>query len=119
MAFPATYNIAYYQGDTYEFVLRPLDSTGNPFNLDGYTPAFKVAKVRGSNNIADYIGEGSSTPDVNAGTITCEITALFGSNLVAGTNYVYDVAISKDGKEYTLVTGNISVTAQVIKVVPP
>ena len=50
MAFPATYNISYYAGDTYQFVIRPKNSNGSSFSmpLAIYTPKFYISTTRGS-----------------------------------------------------------------------
>ena len=48
MAFPGTYNISYYKGDTFEFLLNPKDTSGNPFNLTGYSaPRFTISNYAG------------------------------------------------------------------------
>jgi len=112
MAFPATYNISYYQGDTYEFEISPLDSNGDPFVVSGYTSAFKIATKRGG-TAGDYVGAAESEVDSGNNLIACKIGSTLGATLQPGVAYVYDIAISKDGKEYTLLTGNINVTAQV------
>ncbi len=36
MAFPGTYNINYYKGDTYQFRIYPKDTAGYPFDLSVY-----------------------------------------------------------------------------------
>jgi hypothetical protein len=43
MAFPATYNFSYYRGDTNQFVIRPKNSDGSAFDLDGYDADFFIA----------------------------------------------------------------------------
>jgi hypothetical protein len=49
MAFPGTYNINYYKGDTYEFRIYPKDAEGNAFPLGDYegSETFTIANVRG------------------------------------------------------------------------
>ena len=42
MAFPATYNFSYYRGDTNQFVIRPKNSDGSAFDLDGYDADFFI-----------------------------------------------------------------------------
>jgi hypothetical protein len=115
MAFPATYNFAYYQGDRYEFVLRPKQANGQAFNLNGYTGLFTVATARGSTEAV--IGEPvSASVDANAGTVTVVIEPEFGTTLT-GNSYLYDVEISASASSgsniFTLVTGTINVTRDI------
>lgn len=122
MAFPGTLNISYYEGDTYEFKIFPKNSVGGVFILSGYSVKFTIADGRGAT-----ITEGGVTRPVTQfeaqssigsdSTVTCTIPPGLGRSLVAGTNYVYDVQVRKpsNGAEiiHTLLTGNISVTADV------
>jgi hypothetical protein len=113
MAFPATYNFAYYQGDRYEFVLRPKQNNGDTFELNGYNGLFTVATDRGSQ--AAIIGSSmSASVSAALGTVTCVITPTFGATLT-GSSYVYDVQIKNTSLSavYTLVTGTISVTRDI------
>lgn len=111
MAFPATYNINYYEGDSYEFKIYPKNSVGGVFNLSGYSSKFFIATARGAGatqfECNSSIGQDS--------TVTCEILPAQGRQLVAGTTYVYDVQVENPttGKVYTLLTGSVSVTADV------
>lgn len=52
MAFPATYNITYYKGDTYEFVIKPKTSNGQVFPIPStlYTANFNIADSRGESS---------------------------------------------------------------------
>lgn len=116
MAFPGTYNFSYYQGDIYDFVLRPKQSNGNTFNLNGYSGLFTVATERG--NSSAIIGSSqTASVDASLGTVTCRITPAFGSTLT-GNSYIYDVQIkntsaSAGSAVFTLVTGTISVTRDI------
>ena len=118
MAFPGTYNINYYKGDTYEFKIYPKKTGGTVFNMSGYSVKFSMATERGSSVIV----EGYSSISSDSTYVTCAITPGNGDSLTAGTQYVYDVEISKTGSEYdyiyTLLTGNITVTEQVALPVP-
>lgn len=109
MAFPATYNISYYRGDSYNFILNPKNSDGSAFNLNNYSGDFQVKATR--NPDADIIIAGNvdiDTPIV--GSLTCSIDPVVGEVVPAGT-YVYDVQIvNTSGTVYTLVTGNFVVT---------
>jgi len=112
MAFPATYNFSYYKGDTLEFVVRPKNSDGSAFNLDGYDSDFTIATARGtsttSNPITQYTAQ-AVVDDVN-NLVTCTILPGVGVQLDSGT-YVYDVQIdSTESLVFTLITGSITVT---------
>jgi hypothetical protein len=112
IAFPATYSFSYYQGDKYEFSIRPKISNGEPFNLSGYTGLFTIATERG--NPAAIIGTSqTASVDSAAGTVTAVIEPSFGQTLT-GNSYVYDVEISQSGSNvFTIVTGNIGVTRDI------
>lgn len=111
MAFPGTFNISYYEGDTYEFKIYPKNSIGGVFDLSGYSAKFFIATARGA-------GATQFECDASIGvdsTVTCEIKPAQGRQLAAGTSYVYDVQVanSSTGKVYTLLTGNVAVTADI------
>jgi hypothetical protein len=112
MAYPGTYNINYYQGDTYEFKIYPKNSIGAVFNLsDGFSVQFFIATARGAGSTQfecqATIGEDS--------VITCRIPPGVGRSLTAGISYVYDVEVKKpaDSLIYTLLTGTVSVVADI------
>lgn len=109
MAFPATYNISYYRGDSYSFILNPKNSDGSNFNLTNYSGDFQVKATR--NPDAPLLIAGNVDVDTPiVGSLTCSIDPETGENLDAGT-YVYDVQIvNTNGTVYTLVTGNFVVT---------
>lgn len=116
MAFPGTFNISYYKGDTYEFNIYPKDSNGQPFNLSNYSVAFTVANRRGANPETSINAYAVITAD---SVIRCVIPPLDAAVLDAGTTYVYDVQITNELEDlpypivYTVLTGNISVSEQV------
>lgn len=116
MAFPGTYNINYYKGDTYEFVIFPKDTAGNALSLTDYDVAFTVSSARGESGVSTQQECYTSKDTVN-GSILCVIRPADSADFVAGTTYVYDVEISKTGSSYpvnyTVLTGSISVTEQV------
>jgi hypothetical protein len=116
MAFPGTYNINYYKGDTYEFVLFPRDTAGNSLNLEDYTVKFTVSSARGEAGVASQ-QECYTSKNTEDGSILCVIRPADSADFVAGTTYVYDVEISKTGTSYpvnyTILTGSVSVTEQV------
>jgi hypothetical protein len=117
MAFPGTYNITYYKGDTLELKIYPKNSDGSVFDLSNYGNAtFKIATTRGS---AGLSGQVSGFVQIDSGnqSLTCAITPDNGDDLSAGTQYVYDIQIRRSSTPYdkihTLLTGTISVTDDV------
>ena len=116
MAFPGTFNISYYRGDTYEFNVYPKDSNGQPFNLTGYTPTFTIATSRGPGPTLSITGY--ALIDEGTSSIRCAILPEDSLLLTEGNSYVYDVQISKPVQEpypliYTLLTGTINITSDV------
>jgi hypothetical protein len=114
MSFPATYNIRYYKGDTYEFVIRPKTSAGDiyPVTSATYTADFRIATQRGGAAGTGIDGDTS----ISDNAITCTILPSVGSSLVAGTTYYYDVSITSVSDPeivFTLLTGTISITADI------
>lgn len=116
MAFPGTYNINYYKGDTYEFRIYPKDAAGEPFDLTDYvgSQSFTIADKRGSEATLTVYAY-STIVDTNY--VLCTIRPGDSLNLVAGTTYYYDVSIDKVGDDYdsvfTLLTGTVTVTDHV------
>lgn len=115
MAFPGTYNINYYKGDTFEFRIYPKDANGNSFPLNNFTSAkFSIATARGSSSII----EGYAVISDDNTNIQCAITpAISAQLLMSSSPYVYDVEIGRDSDPYdivyTLLTGTITLTDQV------
>jgi len=110
MAFPATYNIQYYKGDVYEFLIRPKSSAGEPFPIDGYTAYFYISTGRGVN--AEFTKDADA--DISGDSVICSISPSRGNELQPGTVYYYDVTVKKGVSEvYTLLTGTISVTGSI------
>lgn len=116
MAFPGTYNISYYKGDTLEFVVYPKLADGSAYDLTDYTVKFSFSTARGSAGTANY-HEAYAIISSAKDSIQCAIRPADADYLTAGTTYVYDVEITKSSTPYSLVhtvlTGNISVTDQV------
>lgn len=111
MAYPGTYNINYYQGDTYEFKIYPKDSLGAVFNITAFSVKFFLATARGA-GATQYECEATIGED---STVTCRILPGTGRSLTPNTEYVYDVEIKRtsDNTIYTLLTGTVSVTADI------
>jgi len=132
MAFPGTYNINYYKGDTYEFSIYPKTADGSSFDLTSFVydhdnnPAtnlfdsarFYFAETRGGSNAPGYHQCYAKISD-DKRYIICAIRPADAEYLDPTKTYVYDVQVSKpiNGGEYpmviTLVTGTITVTDQV------
>lgn len=113
MSFPATYNINYYKGDLYQFVIRPKNSAGDPFPISSSThdAYFRVSTSRGGS--AGDTNELSATIVDGNITVTIQPSDSLGSS---ATSYLYDVSVQKktDAQEiYTLLTGTISVTKDI------
>ena len=113
MAFPSTYNITYYRGDSYEFTISPKNANGVAFDLVNFSGLFTVSTARGTTGTK--IAQKAVTVDSNAGTIAVSIDPTTGGALAASGTYVYDVEIKKNlgggaSSVYTLLTGSLSVT---------
>jgi hypothetical protein len=111
MAFPTTYNINYYRGDTHEFTLYPKTSTGAPFDMTAFeTLTFKIAATRGNATTQTATATLASANTA----IVCTIPPLVGAALTAGTTYVYDIQIADSTPDpdvvFTVLTGTITVT---------
>jgi hypothetical protein len=119
MAFPGTLNINYYKGDTYEFRVYPKDSSGASFDLSQYGNAkFSISTSRGSSGVSGKIEcLAVITSGVSGNYVTCTIRPGDSVTMSAGTQYVYDVEITRTASPhnyvYTLLTGTVSVTDQV------
>jgi len=119
MAFPGTYNFNYYNGDSFEFYVKPLTSNGQLFeDLEDYEASFAIATARGSVD-AIVLSSASSTlvAEIDTDHVVCEILPDSGSAL-QDSSYVYDVQIfnSDTGKKYTILTGTITVTQDIVGV---
>jgi hypothetical protein len=120
MAFPGTYDIKYYKGDTFEFFIYPKNSSGNTFDLTGFTEIeFTIAEKAGTIGAASAVS-GETDVDGNNTYIKCIITPFVGEQLDATKPYVYDVQIKKPAGSgssypyiYTILRGNIAITEQV------
>ena len=115
MATPATFNIAYYRGDTYSFSIRPKDQDGNPVNLTSeWTAYFTIADERGP----DYTFTVPGTVDIEDGEVlNCSIPSDVGLTLDGDTVYVYDVEVRNTTPTppvvQTYLTGTVTVTEDV------
>lgn len=114
MAFPATYNIQYYQGDTYQFVIRPKTSAGEIFPVTSalYDAYFRIDTQRGR---VDGLGI-DAIASIGDNLVNCTISPAIGNLLIAGTTYFYDVSIENKTDPnivFTLLTGTITITADV------
>lgn len=117
MAFPGTYNINYYKGDTYEFRIYPKDAAGDTFDLTDYagSQTFTIANARGNSATTTVSAYAEIVDDY---FVLCTIRPADGASLVAGTTYYYDVQVDATGDNgydlvHTLLTGTITVTDHV------
>lgn len=114
MSFPATYNIRYYRGDLYQFVIRPKTSAGEIYPIDSstYFAYFRISTQRGGSSGSTIVANTS----ISDNAVTCELRPLTGNNLTVGTTYFYDVSIedqSDSNVVYTLLTGTITITGDI------
>jgi hypothetical protein len=114
MSFPANFNIRYYKGDLYQFVVRPKTSAGDPFPISDSThnAFFYASTTRG--------GQSSNTITLNASIVAGNVVATIQPSDVSsfnqGNNYFYDVSVQKisDSDEvYTLLTGSLTITPDI------
>jgi hypothetical protein len=144
MAFPATYDFNYYKGDTFEFRIYPKKNDGTVFDLSTFyiptnyanTPddvtdssapydsaQFTIANVRGATGLATGMPLKCFARVSDDNTfVQCAIRPAEGNQLIAGTEYVYDVEVKKPSGlpgsgnyevVQTLLTGKITITDQV------
>ena len=144
MAFPATYDFNYYKGDTFEFRIYPKKNDGTVFDLSTFyiptnyanTPddvtdtvapydsaQFTISNVRGSTGLATGMPLKCFARVSDDNTfVQCAIRPAEGNQLIAGTEYVYDVEVKKPAGSagsgqyeivQTLLTGTITITDQV------
>lgn len=114
MSFPANFNIRYYKGDLYQFIVRPKNSSGDPFPISDLThnAFFYISSSRGGPPQNTIVASAT----INNGNILATIFPSTGNQLQSNTQYFYDVSVSKktDSNEiYTLLTGTISITADI------
>jgi hypothetical protein len=114
MSFPATYNIRYYKGDLYQFVIRPKTSAGDIYPIDDttYFAYFRISTQRSPTTAATL----SANTSIGDNAVTCELRPSVGNSLVPGTTYYYDVSIQDQSDSnivYTLLTGTITVTGDI------
>ncbi len=119
MAFPGTYNISYYKGDTFEFRIYPKNSANEQFVLNDYSQVrFTISNVLG-----DQVVGGPTKVTITGFAekrdnqyVLCAITPDNGALMTAGTTYYYDVEIGKISSPYdyvyTLLQGTVSVAEQ-------
>jgi hypothetical protein len=115
MSFPATFNIQYYKGDIYQFVIRPKQSNGDPFPIDDTThnAFFRIAPSRGGS-----IGNTrTASAIIEEGNIVATILPSVGNALTATTPYFYDISVQgkppNSDQVYTIVTGSLTVTQDI------
>lgn len=112
MAFPATYNIQYYKGDTYQFVIRPKNSSGAPFVLPSteYEANFYIATSRGDSPTQKLAG--SATITQTTYSVTTKLLESNVATLTTSTNHRFVVgeSVAISGVDATF-NGNVVITA--------
>jgi hypothetical protein len=115
MAYPGTFDISYYKGDSLDFKIFPKDNSGAAFALNDFTSVkFTIADSRG-NGATQFLANSSIVSAANPDYVLCQITPGLGAQLDADIQYVYDVEIKNNTGSivYTLLTGTITITDQV------
>lgn len=118
MAFPGTYDITYYKGDTHEFNIYPKDSSGGIFDLSTYTGSaeFVISVKRGTLGVDDPEPV-LARAIVAVDHLECAIRPADGLLLDSSKQYVYEISISHEeqpySKKYTLLTGSVTVNDRV------
>jgi hypothetical protein len=150
MAFPAIYDFNYYKGDTFEFRIYPKKNDGTVFDLSPYRnqptnfaslpddvtdtvapydgAQFTISNVRGDVGLATGMPLKCFARVSDDNTfVQCAIRPGEGNQLIAGTEYVYDVEVRKEAGSpglgqyamiQTLLTGKITITDQVTGATP-
>jgi hypothetical protein len=85
MPYPATYDINYYKGDTFEAILYPKTSTGTSFPLTGYTAKFSIATAKGSSSIGATVFSATVTAGGTSITVASTTGMSVGQKLVLVT----------------------------------
>jgi hypothetical protein len=81
MAFPGTFNISYYRGDTYEFRIYPKTSSGASFDLTSFSDSpsdhvkFTIASARGTGSIGSTVFTATLTSGSSEVTLTTGATS--------------------------------------------
>lgn len=110
MAIPASYDINYYRGDTYEFWIDVKDNDGVDVDLSAYTAKFVIASARGASPSYSV----NATASIDGSRILCTITPAIGAALPIDTALVYDVQVNSGTTNvYTYLTGNLYMTLDV------
>jgi hypothetical protein len=111
MAFPATHNINYYKGDTYEMLIKPRTSAGSEFIVTDtlYSVTFKLAPQRGGPAGETVYGSSSI---LSENSVLAQITPSVAAQLDSTKTYFYDIRItslSDPNIVYTLLNGSVSI----------
>jgi hypothetical protein len=116
LSFPATYNFNYYKGDLFQFVVRPKNADGSNFEISNEThnAYFYISTSRGGPAISTI----SAAAVIQDGNIRSTIFPSIGNQLSQNVAYFYDISIEKKtntNELFTLLTGRISVTADITR----
>ena len=111
---PATYNIAAYQGATYNLNLT-WSIGGTAVNLTNYTAAMQVRQNPNSTATVLNLASGSGiTLGGTAGTILVNVPANTMGSATPGS-YVYDLELNSGGQVTRLIQGSFAIQAEVTK----
>lgn len=111
---PAVYNIAAYQGATFDLNMT-YKVDGTAVNLTGYTAALQVRETPNATATVLSLTNGSGiTLGGTAGTIAILVPASTMGAADAG-NYQYDLELNSGGQVTRLLQGKFSIEAEVTR----
>lgn len=116
MAYPGTYDINYYKGDTFEFRIYPKDTSGSTFNLTGYLPPkFKISNIRGGTaTITAAVGNGTTITYTAANSFAVgQTVTISGLGVASGTNLNISGAIiaSVSPTQFTVTSTTVGIAS--------
>lgn len=116
MAYPGTYDINYYKGDTFEFRIYPKDTSGSTFNLTGYLPPkFKISNVRGgSATITAASGNGTTVTYTAFNNFAVgQIVTVSGLSVASGSNLNLSgvTVASASSSQFTVTNSTVGISS--------
>lgn len=114
MSNPAKVDISIVAGDDEVIELELVDTAGDPIDLTGRTYALEVRANPTGTGTADCTFT-CTVPTPANGIVLCDGPAAQTDNLVVGDAYYWSLLETVSGDLHTLVTGRVSVLAQVTK----
>ena len=105
-------NISIYQGDTYTHDVTLKDSSNTAIDISGRTYSGQIRPFAGSNDVtATFTTEVISGGE---GRMRFSLSTAQTANIAAG-NYVYDLQETNGAIVLTIMSGTVSVTAEVTR----